>query len=243
MSVVLALAVSDMDLDCLEQLPVTRQEILRALKRMRRATTWDIARALRLTHEAVRKHMVELQKSGWVATVAEAGTTPNVARAAGRPSVTYALTTSGDQFFAKRYDGLAITLIDAVTSAADSKAVLTELTDRRVAALQARVRQNSLSDDVEALRSIYMSGDPFIETARDGDDFVLIERNCPFLNVALERPAICSTTVSALRRLSGREVIREERFQDGDGRCVFRFDASTMGSRRRFEREPPRTGQ
>ena len=50
----------------------------------------------------------------------------------------------------------------------------------------------------------------------------LIERNCPFLNVASRRPALCSVTVSTLSRLLGYRVVREKRFQDGDGRCVFR---------------------
>jgi predicted ArsR family transcriptional regulator len=50
----------------------------------------------------------------------------------------------------------------------------------------------------------------------------LVERNCPFLNVASRRPALCSVTVSTLSRLLGHTVTREKRFQDGDGRCVFR---------------------
>ena len=52
--------------------------------------------------------------------------------------------------------------------------------------------------------------------------FRLVEHNCPFLNVALERPVVCSVTVSLLSRLLGFEVVREEKFQAGDGRCAFR---------------------
>jgi predicted ArsR family transcriptional regulator len=51
---------------------------------------------------------------------------------------------------------------------------------------------------------------------------MLVEKNCPFLNVATRRPALCSVTVSTLSRLLGQTVTREKRFQNGDGRCVFR---------------------
>ena len=60
----------------------------------------------------------------------------------------------------------------------------------------------------------------------------------------MERPDICSTTVSTLRRLTGCEVVRERRFQDGDGRCEFHVRTATASPDRkqvRFEREPPRT--
>ena len=54
----------------------------------------------------------------------------------------------------------------------------------------------------------------------------LVERNCPFLNTAMRRPALCSVSVNALTRLLGVRVEREEKFQNGDGRCVFRVHAA-----------------
>ena len=50
----------------------------------------------------------------------------------------------------------------------------------------------------------------------------LIERNCPFFSVAQKHPAICSVSVNTLERLLGFKVVREQRFQAGHGRCVFR---------------------
>lgn len=98
---------------------------------------------------------------------------------------------------------------------------------------------------MNALRAIYRDRDPDIDVERRGSDYVLIERNCPFLKVALERPGFCSTTVSTLRRLTGCEVVRERRFQDGDGRCEFHVRTAESSPERaavRFEPEPPRTG-
>jgi predicted ArsR family transcriptional regulator len=64
--------------------------------------------------------------------------------------------------------------------------------------------------------------DPHTSMRKDQKGYVLVERNCPFLNVAMRRPQLCAITVNTLTRLLGVRVIREERFQDGHRRCVFR---------------------
>jgi hypothetical protein len=43
-------------------------------------------------------------------------------------------------------------------------------------------------------------------------------------NRATSPAVLCSTTVSTLSRLLGVRVVRDVRFQDGAGRCVFRVD-------------------
>jgi predicted ArsR family transcriptional regulator len=58
--------------------------------------------------------------------------------------------------------------------------------------------------------------------------------------MAMARPVLCSSTVSVLTRLLGTKVVREDRFQDGHGRCSFRIyenqplDVTNL----RFAREP-----
>ena len=37
----------------------------------------------------------------------------------------------------------------------------------------------------------------------------------------MQRPALCSTTVSTLTRLLGVRVVRRRKFQAGDGCCAF----------------------
>lgn len=95
----------------------------------------------------------------------------------------------------------------------------------RVAAFGDSLRELSLAERVAALRGLYSADDAFIEVETTGDGFRIVERNCPFYNVAMERPALCSTSVNMLRRLLGVNVVREEQFQRGDGRCSFRIFA------------------
>ncbi len=232
--------------DVLDELSVTRANILRLLKLEGFVSIPRIAEALGMSHEAARKQVGDLHKGGWIKSNCEPDLSERGEPAPGRPPAMYCLTAAGDHLFPKQYASLTIGLLDTIAVEGDASlaAALTRLTDARVGWLEPHLAALPLEKKMEQLRAIYMAGDPFTEVERRGDDFVLTERNCPYLNVAMERPDICSTTVSTLRRLTGCEVVRERRFQDGDGRCEFHVRAATASRKNekvRFEREPPKT--
>ena len=226
----------------LEELPATRAAILRLLKEEGYASITRVAEALQVSHEAARKQILDLQRRGWIATDCPPEQAPREP-APGRPPVRYCLTADGDHFFPKQYPELLITVLDTMHAERGDEvvtAVLARMTDEVVERLDDRVDDEGF----DMLRAIYRDDDPFTSMERRGENPVLVERNCPYLDVALERPEICSTTVSALRRLTGCEVVRERRFQDGDGRCEFHVRTATRSASRkepRFEAEPPRT--
>ena len=230
----------------LDEFPTTRAAIFRLMKDEGFVSIPRIAEALAISHEAARKHVIELQRNGWIDT--DCG--PDEAQRdalPGRPPVRFCLTAEGDHLFPKKYPELLIELFDTIAEeggAGAATAVLARLTDDRVAELEPRVATASMKRRMAALQAIYGEGDPFAYVEKRGDDYVVVERNCPYLKFATKRPDICSTTVSTLRRLTGCEVVRERRFQDGDGRCEFHVltaQASPDRKRVRFEKEPPRT--
>ena len=160
-----------------------------------------------------------------------------------RPATRYALTGAGDHLFPKGYDTLSIALIDTIAARMGPKAlygVLEEIAEGRVRELAPKLEGLSLADRLNALRALYAPEDPFMTVEPAEGGFRLIERNCPFLNTALRRPALCSVSVHILTRLLGVKVVREERFQHGDGRCAFRVyeDEPVKKSAARFSPEP-----
>ena len=159
----------------------------------------------------------------------------------GRPASTYRLSAAGDHLFPKHYDALAVAVIDAVADelGADTQLrVLARVSDDRVQAVAPTLRELTLAQRVDALRNWYLADDPYMEVVPVGDDFRLIERNCPFYNTAMRRPALCSVSVNAMRRLLGVQVEREEKFQNGDGRCIFRVrTAQAVDANAPFELE------
>jgi predicted ArsR family transcriptional regulator len=222
----------------LDHLPEPRKRLLLRLKLGGPSTIAAIAEDLETTGEAVRQQLLLLVRDGLV--VYQQATSP---RAAGRPATTYRLSTTGENLFPRRYDDLVVQLVDAVREELSEEALvrlLARLTDARVRSLEPQLAGLDLAHRVEALASLYQTDDPFLTTEAVEGGFRIRERNCPFLDVALKRPLLCSCTVSTLTRVLEHEVEREERFQNGDGCCVFRVhaDRPVDVSRLRFVREP-----
>lgn len=205
-----------MDID---SLPDTRRMILYTLKRDGPLIVNDLAEKMGLTGEAIRQHLLHLQNDGWVERI------PGKAGCSGRPAMHYSLTKDGEHLFPKAYDELSIELLDTVAGQLGEEALeklLISLTEARVQKWEPQLRGLSLEERAEALKNFYLEEHSFMQVEQKDGELRLIERNCPFLNVAMRRPILCSVTVSSLSRLLGYRVVREEKFQNGDGRCVFR---------------------
>ena len=209
-----------------EQLPDSRRAILLALKRQGPATIAQLADALQLTGEAVRQQLLQLQREGWI----EARVTRSQERGrTGRPATSYKLTEAGDHLFPKHYDALNVAMMDAVAEELGpdaAKRVLSRIADEKVALTEPSFKQLTPTEKMQALKDWYLKDDPYMDVEEVEGGFRLIERNCPFINTAMNRPTLCSVSTNALTKLLGFRVAREEKFQNGDGRCVFRVYAN-----------------
>ncbi len=207
----------------IDQIPDSRRAILETLKQRGAATISRLAAELELTGEAVRQQLLQLRRDGWVET------SQAEKSHIGRPAATYRLTVEGDHLFPKRYDNLLVSFLDAAVAELGPEATLrmfSRISDQMVARLEPSTRNLPIEQRVEALKSFYSDGDAYMSIEPRSDGFSLVERNCPFYNAAMSRPAICSVTVHALTRLAGARVEREESFQKGDGRCSFHVHAN-----------------
>jgi predicted ArsR family transcriptional regulator len=203
-------------------LSAPRREILAYVKLHATATIGQLAEHLGISDEAVRQHVLYLENQGWISGEARRS---EPARA-GRPVVHYSLTDSGDHLFPKRYDDLTVLLIDTLVGrcgVAALEGALRSITDAQVKEWEPRLAGKSLEKRIEMLRGFYFADDPYTSVEKQDGELVLVERNCPFQNVASARPQLCSTTVSTLTRLLGARVERRQRFQNGDGRCTFQI--------------------
>lgn len=214
----------------------TRGEILRELKLRGSATPAELAQHLDVTREAVRQQLALLAERGWVTSE------PRPGDGRGRPVHVFRLTPAAEEQFPKFYDTLTVTLIQALDEQFGEdglRTVLAGITDRQVDEWQPGLAGKSLEQRIRALRGIYFDRDPFTEVRSDEEGAMLIEHNCPYLAAAQDEPRLCSVTVSTMKRLLGVEVERTDRFQRGDGRCVFRIRADRpVSDSFRFDWEP-----
>lgn len=207
----------------LNNLSDTRRRIIVEIKERGRASIDELSNVLDISSEGTRQQLVQLEKDGWINRSTEKSDDSN----AGRPTTFFSLTRAGEHLFPKNYQGLSVELIDTVKEQqgrAGLRNLLEAMTESRVKEWKPKLTGLSLDEKVEKLTDIYRDDDEQMTHRRTDDHHELIENNCPFLDVALERPALCSVTVSTLSRVLDAKVTRTERFQDGHGRCVFRID-------------------
>jgi len=206
--------------EAFKALSETRRAILVFLKWNGGATTSEVATHLEISDEGARQHLVLLERRGWAA---RRDVRPAMPRS-GRPTARYELSEAGESLFPRRYDELSLTLLDFIAERHGSDAlreVLSRIASQRVEAWEGRLKGKSVPERVEALRDLYEEGDPFASVEERDGKYLLIERNCPFRQVAASHPELCTATLVTLTRLLGVRVRRLERMHDGDGRCVF----------------------
>ncbi|HEX5131745.1 MAG TPA: methanogen output domain 1-containing protein [Candidatus Krumholzibacteria bacterium] len=205
----------------IEALSDTRREILLRIKQSGGSTIAEIAAHLSISDEGARQHLILLERQGWVSRRPQHASDGK----SGRPASVYEVSQAGEDFFPKRYADLSIALVDLVRETYGEAAVknaLASITDKWVAEWEPKLRGKTLDERLELLKSYYMEDDPFITIERNGH-VALVERNCPFRDVAMQRPQLCSISTNTLSRLLGHRVSRARTFQNGDGCCEFRI--------------------
>jgi predicted ArsR family transcriptional regulator len=202
--------------------------LLQVLKRRGPLTIRELAGELDITYEAVRQQITELVRTGWVAASgADAGRSggDRSGRKPGPASRQYRLSTAAEPLFPKHYDALSTELVQHVRECfggAGVVEILARMTEARVRHWAPLLQGLSLKEKLKALSALYGDKDAYMRLEWRESAPALIEHNCPFFKVAQKHPAICSVSVNTLERLLGCKVVREERFQTGHGRCVFR---------------------
>lgn len=205
--------------EAIEALSDTRREIMLHIKHRGGSTIADLAAHLGISDEGTRQHLIHLERHGWIVRRDARDSTGR----SGRPASLYTVSEAGEALFPKCYEKLAVALVDAVRELYGPGAVeaaLTRVSDAKVSVWEPRVAGKSLAERVEILKNFYCEGDPFASVHTNGS-VSIVQRNCPYLNVAMSQSALCSTTVSIFSRLLGYEVRRRRTFQHGDGCCEF----------------------
>ena len=198
----------------------TRKAILMAIKQTGSATIGGLSKKLKISSEGVRIPLLQLERDGLVERHKRTSNPGG-----GRPAMKVRLTSKGETLFPKQYDALSIEIIDTVTNQLGKdamKKILATMTEARVSVWEEQLSGLSLAERVASLKDLYITDDAFMDVDHSEETIRLIERNCPFYDIALQRPVLCSVTLSTLTRLLGFRVVREKSFQNGDGCCIFR---------------------
>src|SRR5450756_840324 len=177
----------------------TRMEVLELLRRRGRSSAETIATDLGVTPNAVRQHLTNLERDGFVVSHPERS-------GRGRPALLFSLTERADSVFPKRYGQLATMVLQEV-QAMDGPEALDEVFSR-VAARHASAIEPSLDglDFDEKLRRVVAwigRAGTLAEQSESSEGVQVTIHNCPFRNTALRLPQVCTFTPHLISRLLG----------------------------------------
>jgi predicted ArsR family transcriptional regulator len=178
----------------------------------------ELARELAMSGMGVRRHLTALAAEGKV----EQSASPRPGR--GRPPFGWRLSEAGMEMFPRRYDALALELLEEL-SPAEAAGALNRRNDKQVAQYRAALAGcTSLQERVAGLARLRDQAGYLAESSEvDGGILVLTENNCAVHRVAENHPAVCAMELSLLRRVLGPEVevTRVSHAMSGDAVCSY----------------------
>jgi predicted ArsR family transcriptional regulator len=195
----------------------TRMEVLELLRRKGRSSAESIANDLGVTPNAVRQHLTNLERDGFVVSQPERS-------GRGRPSLLFALTERADSVFPKRYGQLATMVLQEVQEMGGPEAL--DDIFARVAARHASAIERDLGglDFDEKLRRVVAwigRAGTLVEQTETPEGVKVTIHNCPFRNTALKFPQVCAITPQLISRLTGAAISQADSIHRRDPYCSF----------------------
>ena len=208
----------------------TRSDLLLLLRKQPGLTVTELAGCLSLTGMGVRRHLDALAAEGLVETA------PCEKKARGRPPTGWRLTAAGMELFPRRYDALALEILEDVAEQVGARAVDTAFarrTEKQTAEYdRALAGSGGLDERVEGLTRLRDEAGYLAEWRKDDDgSLVLTENNCAVHRVAQQYPVVCAMELTLIRRVLGAdvEVTRVSHTMAGDAVCSYRIRRCASG--------------
>ena len=196
----------------------TRGQIILLLRESSR-TVNEIAEKMNLTDNAVRAHLVALERDGLVQQI---GTTKGFRK----PHAVYGLTDEARHLFPKAYDAILNKLLAVLKTRLSPKVVLEIMRDvgRGVADQAPGSRSGKLNERLKTALSALESLGGAARIVERGEQLSIESDSCPFADVVTEHPEVCKATESAVQEIVGVQVT-ERCDRTGLPKCRFAIDS------------------
>jgi predicted ArsR family transcriptional regulator len=187
-------------------------------------TADELAEALGLTDNAVRAHLVTLERDGLVQPQGERRD-----GRVGKPATLYQISPEAEPLFSKAYLPLLTTLLAALgdrLSAEELGGLLTDVGSRLAA--DAGRASGDLSQRVQAASNLLnqLGGLSAVEEVEAGARYLIRSRGCPVGVAVKERPEVCEAIVTLLSEMTEASV-RSCCARSGRPSCCFEVAATS----------------
>jgi predicted ArsR family transcriptional regulator len=195
----------------------TRMEVLELLRRKGRCSAEAIAGDLGVTPNAVRQHLTNLERDGFVVSQPERS-------GRGRPALRFALTERADSVFPKRYGQLASMVLQEVQAIGGPEAldeVFARVAARHAVAIERDLEGLEFDEKVRRVVAWIGRAGTLAEQTETAEGVKVTIHNCPFRNTALKFPQVCTITPQLISRLIGTAVSQSDSIHRHDPYCSF----------------------
>lgn len=191
----------------------TRGRIVLLLRRASR-TVDELAQELHLTDNAIRAHLLTLERDG---LVYQAGTR----RGCGKPSQVYDLTPQAEQLFPHAYTVVLQELLTVLAEGlpAEQRTEMMQRVGQRLAR-QWSLAPGELATRLQSAVALLNDMGGVAELQEDQEHYLIQGYHCPFASIASPQREMCKLTQTLLTDLLGVPVT-EECGQHKPARCCF----------------------
>ena len=195
----------------------TRMDILELLRRRQPASAEDMGAELGITANAVRQHLTNLERDGFVLSQPER-------RPRGRPSLMFTLTERADSLFPKRYGQLATMVLTELQEMGGPDLldeVFRRVALRHAGAIEPHLRGLDFEGRLKSAVAWIARAGTLAELEEEPGGARVSIHNCPFRNTALKFPQVCTITPHLLSELTSAPVSQSHSIHRGDAFCSF----------------------
>lgn len=192
-------------------------DILDALKRRQPLTAGELAAEFRVTTNAQRRHLKELEADGLVEYRREV-------RGVGGPVYAYRLTERGERLFPHNYDVVLGQVLESVKAQYGTEAVV-ELFRARWQEIATRAKPEldllPLPERARRLAELLSGLGYMAEYSTDDHSTTIREHNCTIQSVARRFPEVCAAEQRFIAEMLGTEVTRSAHIATGANCCEY----------------------
>lgn len=199
-----------------------QQELLKLLLRNKRGlTVVELSQQLKITRNAVRQHVIALEKGG---LVTQGKTRPS----GGRPEQLYLLTDTGRELFPHHYSWFAQLVVESIKHEVGADKLRERLGGMGAeVARQLRSQHSGLESQGEKIEKLTELMEELGYDARNatvhGGAATIEADNCIFHDLAIKNPEICQFDLDLLSTFTDSKIDHEECMAKGGNVCRFRF--------------------
>jgi predicted ArsR family transcriptional regulator len=196
-----------------------KKKVLYYLKVMQKARLQELAKSMKISKMAVHKHLTRLQKRGLVESI-------EIREGVGRPKMQYRLTSKSKTIFPRSYGALAVCALDFIEKNMGKEGVEKVLRERQVELFNKyheRLKNLNFDQKVKELAKIRDEEGYIAESKKNRrqNGHILLEYNCPILEIAENHWEACTTETELFEKLLGAKIETTHRAAKGDMVCKF----------------------